>query len=43
MCQGANKSITSKTGTASENNEEIMEKATTAAMNDRRGVKRKQE
>jgi hypothetical protein len=43
ICQGANKSITNRTGTASENNEKITERAMTAAMNDRRGVKRKQE
>jgi hypothetical protein len=42
MCRGANKSITQRTGTSSENNEEITRRATTAAMYDRRGVKRKQ-
>ena len=41
ICQGANTSITHRTGTPSANNE-ITERATTAVLNAQRGVKKKQ-
>ena len=43
MGHGENKSSTNRKGTASESNEKLTVRARTAAMNDRRGVKRKQE
>ena len=42
MVHNQKQSITHRTGTTSENNEEITERATTAAMNVQRGVNRKQ-